>query len=424
MSLSKDSENKRVDPRIWGRELLRRYPEGIALNREDMLTLFLMYEYVKGRVTPLTWDKMERLAAEALNITEQKDKRPSSILERLLRRGFLLVNDSERYYYLSSLASAIAKNLVQEDLKHQSDIESHLYTLYVTLSKLGAEEHEKLTDFLKHTFNDLASSIINKIVKIREQGARLKEKVRQAVKQGEEEGLNIFLQELKGLQSTIAEMTEVLGPYSSYNTILNELLQWERYSVEHKMAYMDEMVCSAIESLRLLKEQIEEVALDLTEFVNRTTAITARINLRHLDRLIEMQGKILTWFPLKPFCLRKTLLPPQKNIEIPKRRKLRPTVLPEISPPTELQGDEFVALLQRGRELTSLFKKELEKNNKIYLICFLNKTLLPKEMEKYPFFYHCLIYFLAEENLFPFLEGYREIRGTLYSDCVYVKGNK
>jgi uncharacterized protein YdcH (DUF465 family) len=414
-----DIEKEAVDYRVYALELVRRYPEGIVLNREDMLTLFLMYEYVEGKVTPLSWDKMERLAAEALNLTEQKDKRPSSILERLLRRGFLLVTDSQRHYYFSSLATAIVKSLVQEDLQNRSDIESHLYTLYVTLSKITSDQHDKLADFLKHTFTNLAAAIMNKIVKIREEGAQLKDKIRQAIKQGEEQGLSIFLQELKGLQTAIAEMTEVLGPYSSYNHILTELRQREHYFVQHQMHQMDDMVCAAIDSLGLLKDQIEEVALDLTEFVNRTTAITARINLRHLDRLIEMQGKILTWFPLHPLCLRKTYLPAQKNIEIPRKRKLRPTVLPDISPPEDVPEDDLLVLLQRGRELALLFKDELQKNNKVNLLSFLSDSLEPEEMEMYPFFYHCLIYFLAEENLFPALHGQININGILYSSCVY-----
>ncbi|KAA0256867.1 hypothetical protein FHQ18_12130 [Deferribacter autotrophicus] len=293
------------------KNLLTKFPDGITLSPVEIVTLYLLHIHKEES------DENDFIDKEIVNIAIQRSMgylsqfncnipiKTDTVMENLLKKGFLLYSATEKNaYYLSEISSSILNGLFSKDLETISDVESNLNTIYIALKNLENASINEIYGFFKHTFFDLIFKIDKKIMQIKEEILDIKAEIKASIRSGNEESFTHFLEYLEKIRNLLKEIATSLSKYSAYNQILYFM------NILEKKCQNDgdtiDSIHKAYRKLFSIKNELENTLTDVTEFINRhVSLITSQISISSLDNILQFQKKLLLFFTKKKVLLRK-----------------------------------------------------------------------------------------------------------------------
>jgi len=399
-------------------QFLKRYPSGINLTPQEIITLLFIKIYSDGNFEKnyIEKDLIFFAVQKTINLLNQLNTptvREDVIVENLLKKNLLIFSSTSiNSYYISDIGSSIIESIFYREIEDQSDVESNIYTIYMALKALENSDKKELKNFLTHPFYDLILKLDHKIRNIKEKINNSKNSIKVALKTGDETSLRKFIDELTNIKSIIKNITTSLSRYSSYNQIIYMLNMLQK-KYEHDIEISD-LIFRASMKLFGLKNEIENLLIEIAEFINRhTSLLTMKINVSSLDKIINFQQKLLTFFGKKGLCLSKPeRMKPSEFRYKWQQNKRKPIYIEESN---NIINDEIDQIEED--EVNIIVNELLEKVNKYQIINYTQEIIdYPLARGNLPKYYNLIISKLSE--FITIIDAGKEIEidGVFYSD--------
>lgn len=379
--------------------LLTKFPDGITLTHAEILTLYLLHLHKEEAEENDFIDKdvvdiaIQRSFSYLSSFDCDLPWRTDTVMENLIKKGFLLYSSTEKNaYYISEISSSILRGLFDRDTEITSDVESNLNTIRLSLKSLEDADERGVNAFFKHTFFDLILKLDIKIKQLKEDIVDSKWEIKSAIRSGSEESFTYFLQALEKIRERLKEISTSLSKYSSYNQILYMMNTIEK-RFENNSEVTDN-IHKASRKLFSIKNELENTLTDVTEFINRhVSLITSQISISALDKILEFQKKLLNAFTSSPVYLRKPKR--QKVTDFKYNWKTQERKPVYIDTENKVLKEE-IDTLERDelKKIIAYILKELERKHYIdYIQTIMQFDLVKENLPKY---YNKILYDLPE----------------------------
>jgi len=379
--------------------LLTKFPDGITLTHAEILTLYLLHLHKEEAEENDFIDKdvvdiaIQRSFSYLSSFDCDLPWRTDTVMENLIKKGFLLYSSTEKNaYYISEISSSILRGLFDRDTEITSDVESNLNTIRLSLKSLEDADERGVNAFFKHTFFDLILKLDIKIKQLKEDIVDSKWEIKSAIRSGSEESFTYFLQALEKIRERLKEISTSLSKYSSYNQILYMMNTIEK-RFENNSEVTDN-IHKASRKLFSIKNELENTLTDVTEFINRhVSLITSQISISALDKILEFQKKLLNAFTSSPVYLRKPKR--QKVTDFKYNWKTQERKPVYIDTENKVLKEE-IDTLERDelKKIIAYILKELEGKHYIdYIQTIMQFDLVKENLPKY---YNKILYDLPE----------------------------
>ena len=379
--------------------LLTKFPDGITLTHAEILTLYLLHLHKEEA------DENDFIDKEIVDIAIQRSfgylssfdcevpLRTDTVMEKLIKKGFLLYSSTEKNaYYISEISSSVLRGLFNRDTETTSDVESNLNTILLSIKSLENADESDIDSFFRHTFFDLILKLDIKIKQLKEDIVDSKWEIKSAIRSGSEESFSYFLQGLEKIRERLKEISTSLSKYSSYNQILYMMNTMEK-RFENSSEVTDN-IHKASRKLFSIKNELENTLTDVTEFINRhVSLITSQISISALDKILEFQKKLLNEFTAYPVYLRKP-----KRLKVAdfkynwKTQERKPVYIDTEN--TVLKEEVDTLEREELKKIIDYIMKELEEKNYVdYIQTIMQFDLVKENLPKY---YNKILYELPE----------------------------